>query len=117
MDKRISAENFIDYAVNTYSDTVYRVALNITHNPHDSFDISQEVFIRLVKNQEKIKDKEHLKAWLIRVAVNCSRSFMKAKTLSEIISYSKEALGILRISGCFSYIQKIKIEKTSHYIL
>lgn len=97
MDKRISAENFIDYAVNTYSDTVYRVALNITHNPHDSFDISQEVFIRLVKNQEKIKDKEHLKAWLIRVAVNCSRSFMKAKTLHEIISCSKKVLGYIRV--------------------
>lgn len=33
MDKRISAENFINYSVNTYSDTVYRVALNITYNP------------------------------------------------------------------------------------
>ncbi len=87
MDKNISAENFINYAVNTYSDTVYRVALNITHNPHDSFDISQEVFIRLVKNYEKIKDREHLKAWLIRVAVNCSRSFMRTKTLHEVISF------------------------------
>lgn len=53
MDKRISAENFIDYAVNTYSDTVYRVALNITHNPHDSFDVSQEVFIRLDKKSRE----------------------------------------------------------------
>lgn len=86
MDKSISAENFINYAVNTYSDTVYRVALNITHNPQDSFDISQEVFIRLVKNCEKIKSKEHLKAWLIRVTVNCSRSFMKSKALHETIS-------------------------------
>ena len=53
MDEIISAENFINYAVETYSDTVYRVALNITQNPHDSFDISQEVFIRLVKNYKK----------------------------------------------------------------
>ena len=45
MDEIISAENFINYAVETYSDTVYRVALNITQNPHDSFDISQEVFM------------------------------------------------------------------------
>lgn len=109
MDKRISAENFIDYAVNTYSDTVYRVALNITHNPQDSFDISQEVFIRLVKNQEKIKDKEHLKAWLIRVAVNCSSPFMKAKTLREIISCSKKVLGYIRV--LFIYTENLNRKK------
>ena len=86
MDETISAENFINYAVETYSDTVYRVALNIIQNPHDSFDISQEVFIRLVKNYKKIKNKEHLKAWLIRVTGNCSRSFMKTKFRHEIIS-------------------------------
>ena len=87
MDEIISAENFINYAVETYSDTVYRVALNITQNPHDSFDISQEVFIRLVKNYKKIgRTKKHLKAWLIRVTVNCSRSFMKTIFRHEIIS-------------------------------
>ena len=86
MDETISTENFINYAVEMYSDTVYRVALNITQNPQDSFDISQEVFIRLVENFGKIKDKEHLKAWLIRVTVNCSRSFMKSKYRHEIIS-------------------------------
>lgn len=87
MDESISAENFINYAVDTYSDMVYRIALNITQCPYDSFDVSQEVFIRLVKNHEKIKDKEHLKAWLIRVTVNCSRSFMKSKSIRQVISF------------------------------
>ncbi len=87
MDESISAENFINYAVDTYSDMVYRIALNITHNSHDSFDISQEVFLRLMGNYERIKDKEHLKAWLIRVTVNCSRSFMKSKSIRQIISF------------------------------
>lgn len=89
MDEFISAENFINYAVDTYSDTVYRIALNITQNPHDSFDISQEVFIRLLKNYEKIKDKEHLKAWLVRVTVNCSRTFMRSKSSRQIISFDE----------------------------
>lgn len=86
MDETISAENFINHAVDTYSDTVYRVALNITHDPHDSFDISQEVFLRLIRNQQKIKDNSHLKAWLIRVTVNCSRTYMKNKRSFPMIS-------------------------------
>lgn len=86
MDEIISAEKFINYAVETYSDMVYRIALNITHHTQDSFDISQEVFIRLVNNYGKIRNKEHLKAWLIKVTVNCSRTFMKKKFRHEIIS-------------------------------
>lgn len=47
MDKRISTENFINYSVNTYSDTVYRVALNITYNPQDSFDYFSRGFYQI----------------------------------------------------------------------
>ncbi len=87
--KLFSADNFIEEAVNEYSDTIYRIALNITHNEQDSFDVCQEVFIRLIKNTDKIKDKEHLKAWLIRVAVNCSKDLMKKACRNRDISLSE----------------------------
>lgn len=89
MDENISAEEIINYAVETYSDMVYRIALNITQNPHNSFDVSQEVFIRLLKNHNKIKDKEHLKAWLIRVTVNCARTFMRSESSRQLISFDE----------------------------
>lgn len=89
MDECISAEKFINNAVDIYSDMVYRIALNITQSPHDSFDVSQEVFIRLVKNYQKIKDNDHLKAWLIRVTVNCSRTFMRSKSLFRTVSFDE----------------------------
>lgn len=75
MDNFENQEDFINYAVRTYSDTIYRVALNITKNSDDAFDVCQEVYLRLLKNKEKIKDKEHLKAWLLRTAINCSKSY------------------------------------------
>lgn len=74
MNDLISADDFIAKAVNEYSDTIYRVALNITKNKDDAFDVCQEVFVRLIKNKHKIKNADHLKAWLIRAAVNCSKS-------------------------------------------
>lgn len=77
MNKIIGADDFITNVVNEYSDTIYRIALNITRNTQDSFDICQEVFVRLVQNRDKIRDDEHLKAWLIRVATNCSRDLMR----------------------------------------
>ena len=74
---------FIINAVNEYSDTVYRVAYNITNNTDDAFDVCQEVFLRLVKNSHKIKNEDHLKAWILRVAVNCARSYAKRKNRFE----------------------------------
>ena len=70
----LNNDDFVTDVVNEYSDTIYRVALNITKNSADAFDVCQEVFIRLIKNKHKIKDRSHLKAWLLRVAVNCAKS-------------------------------------------
>lgn len=70
----LSSENFITEVVNMYSDTIYRVALHITCNREDAYDVCQEVFLRLLNNKEKIKSDEHLKSWLIRTAVNCSKT-------------------------------------------
>lgn len=45
----LNNDDFITDVVNEYSDTIYRVALNITKNSADAFDVCQEVFIRLIK--------------------------------------------------------------------
>ena len=74
MDKILSSDDFITNVVNEYSDTIYRIAYNITQNSEDAFDVCQEVFVRLIKNQHKIKDDKHLKAWLIKATINCSKS-------------------------------------------
>ena len=76
MQELLSADDF-PRIVNEYSDTIYRIAMNQTHSPQDSFDICQEVFVKLVENRHKIKDESHLKAWLIRVAVNTSKSWLR----------------------------------------
>lgn len=62
-------------AFEAYSDMVYRLAFVRTGNRADADDILSEVFLRLVKNAEKLQSEEHLKSWLIRVTINCSNSF------------------------------------------
>lgn len=74
MSELLSADDLITYAVNEYSDTIYRIALNITKNNEDAFDVCQDVFVRLIKSKNKINSSEHLKAWLIRATVNCAKS-------------------------------------------
>lgn len=70
MNVKLTAEQIID----KYADMVYRLALTEVKNKTDADDIFQEVFLRLVRNLDKLESEEHIKAWLIRVTINCSKS-------------------------------------------
>lgn len=78
-------------AVKAFSDTVYRVALNILKNPEDCKDIMQNVFLRYFKHQHTFESEEHIKAWLIRVSVNESKRLLKINGKSESVSLEEVA--------------------------
>ena len=59
--------------IDKYGDMVYRVAVSATGRREDAEDVFQEVFLRLVRYRHKLSSEEHLKAWLLRVTVNCAR--------------------------------------------
>ena len=68
----MDSKEHVTNIVNQYSDMVYKLALARTKNKSDAEDVFQEVFIRYMKNYNKIVSDEHCKAWLIRTAINCS---------------------------------------------
>lgn len=67
----------INYIVNTYGDMLYRLAYQYTRNASESQDITQEVFMAMLKKMP-FKTEEYLKAWLIRVAINKSKNYLKS---------------------------------------
>ncbi len=71
-------------AFNKYADTVYRVAVHNTQSSADAEDITQEVFLRLFNTKKHFKDMEHIKAWLIRVAINLCRDEMRRKKTAQL---------------------------------
>lgn len=68
----------MERAMRTWGSTVYRLALNQTQSPHDAEDICQDVFLRLLKDATAFKDDEHLKAWLLCVAINRCRDLHRS---------------------------------------
>lgn len=76
----IKLEQPIDYSAlyDRYSNMVFRLAFLRTKNTADSEDILQDVFLKLLKNGHKIENEEHMKAWLIRVTINCSNSYLSS---------------------------------------
>jgi len=80
--------------VQMFGDTVFRVAFNRLQNLSDAEDITQEVFLALYLHSKDFDNNEHLKAWLIRVAINkCSdlkKSFWHNRTegIKESVAYT-----------------------------
>lgn len=63
-------------AVDRYADMVLRIALHNVSNQADAQDVSQDVFIALLR-QKAFSMEEHLKAWLIRATINRSRDYIR----------------------------------------
>lgn len=60
--------------VETYKDHIFAVAFHICKNPQDSDDIVQDVFIQYHTTDKQFNDEQHIKAWLIRVAINKAKN-------------------------------------------
>ena len=67
----------VQNALNDYADMVYKIALTQTKSKYDAEDVFQEVFMRLVAHASDITSEEHLKAWLIRVTLNCCKKHFR----------------------------------------
>ncbi|MCI0454070.1 MAG: sigma-70 family RNA polymerase sigma factor [Candidatus Dadabacteria bacterium] len=65
-DRKEEAFNEI---VNRYADKVFRLALRITHNPHDAEEVLQEVFLSMEK-LGTFREESKFSTWLYRVAIN-----------------------------------------------
>jgi len=58
---------------------IYRLVYNYMKNSHDTDDIVQNVYLKLHKQIGRLNDDEHIKHWLIRIAINeCKSHFLSS---------------------------------------
>ncbi len=67
----------IEYAVEKYSQMLFRICYSILCNKHDAEDALQETFLRYMTKAPLFKDSDHEKAWLIKVASNISKNMVR----------------------------------------
>lgn len=76
----------LEELIEAYQKSLYAAAFNICRNTDDANDVVQDTFIQYYTTKKQFQDEEHLKAWLLRVAINrakdISRSFWKKNRLS-----------------------------------
>lgn len=64
--------------IKLYHQTVYRAAYSLPQNAAEADDVTQETFIKLFNTEKRFESDEHCKAWLIRAAINLSKSRLKS---------------------------------------
>ena len=61
-----------------YLDCIYRVAVNGCKHHADAEDVVQNTFVKLWERTDSFADEEHVRKWLIRVAVNECNSLWRS---------------------------------------
>lgn len=84
----MDSEEYIRIA-EKYTDTVYRITLSYCKNKQDAEDAVQNTFLKLLRTDTQFSDEEHIKKWLIRVAVNECKNVWKSFWHKNIVSFDE----------------------------
>lgn len=80
----------LENIIKKYGDSVYRLAYLKMKNKDKADDIYQNVFLKLIKQDNRIEPEEHLKAWLMRTTVNCCKDYWKSSWHRKVSYEEKE---------------------------
>ncbi|MDR2436204.1 MAG: sigma-70 family RNA polymerase sigma factor [Puniceicoccales bacterium] len=78
-----------DTLVKKYRERLYSVIYNLTSNRDDTFDLMQDVLIKVLQSIDKFSGKSSFFTWLYRIAVNATISFMRKNRLRRFFSFEK----------------------------
>lgn len=81
-------QNYIQYVLDTYSQTLIKLSYTYVRNICDAEDIAQDVFVSLLKRGKPFDSPEHEKAWLLRTTINKSKNHMKSSWIRRTVSLS-----------------------------
>ena len=92
MDRAMLVERFqngesraFDEIVDGCQKHVYNLAYHFTHNCEDSYDISQEVFIKVFRSLGKLKNSSAFDVWLRRVTVNACMDHLRRRPNEQMM--------------------------------
>jgi len=65
--------------ITQHQKAIYGYLLSFTRNPHDAQDLFQDTFLRAYRAYAALPIDANLRAWLMRIAVNLSKNYVRAR--------------------------------------
>lgn len=72
-----AAEKEIERIMNDYGNILFRICLIMLGNSQDAEDVVQETLMKYLQKAPAFKEKEHEKAWFIKVASNKCKDMLR----------------------------------------
>ncbi|MBQ4526898.1 MAG: sigma-70 family RNA polymerase sigma factor [Clostridia bacterium] len=108
MSKTTQTDVFKQGIIEKYFDMVYRLAFARTKNKSVADDVCQDVFLKYIKSDKEFESEEHIKAWLLKVTVNCSKSFFLSSWVKKTVPLSEDiTFEAPETSDLFTQVQKL----------
>ncbi len=104
---------------NVTSGFVYNVALRITNNRSDAEEVTQDVFMQVLKNLKNFKFRSSLKTWMYRITVNTAinRYTQSQREKKRRQRYEGEAVNETRSYKGPEFIDKEAVEEKTAFLL
>lgn len=92
----IGADNFKHAVCEKYFNMIYKLALAQTRDINIAEDVTSDVFLKYMESKKVFESEEHIKAWLLRVTINASRSVFSSSWFKKTVPLDEtlEAAGI-----------------------
>ena len=88
-DETISASVSKQELTEKYFNMIYKLALSQTKDKQHAEDVCQDVFLKFLSSDKEFASEEHAKAWLIRVAINASKSIFTSSWFKKTVPLSE----------------------------
>ncbi|MBO5060022.1 MAG: sigma-70 family RNA polymerase sigma factor [Clostridia bacterium] len=64
---------------------IYKLAVSQTKDISHAEDVTSDVFLKYMQSEKEFESEEHIKAWLIRVTINCSKNIFSSSWFKKTV--------------------------------
>ncbi len=93
--RKIKMTNCLAEIYEEYNRYIYHLCLKLTRNIAEAEDLMQEVWVKVVRNEEQVAQVDHVKAWLTTITMNTFRDrYRKNVRRSKYMMSQPETLDV-----------------------
>lgn len=86
IDVASNPSDAVETAMNLFGNDIFRLAFSYMKKKEDAEDIVQDVLIRFMQSENIFENEERMKAWLLHVAANLCRDYLKAADRKKVVA-------------------------------
>jgi len=81
----ILTKEYKNSIIEKYFNMIYKLAIAETKDVHTAEDVTSDVFLKFMQTSKVFDSEEHIKAWLLRVTINASKSFFSSSWFKKTV--------------------------------